>query len=222
MLEPGTTTELAWRVPDTGGNPIAEIGLEATARAAGPVSVGSTVSPGPAQPRPPSPAGRGGGRCGGGPGSTALTSGRRAGPRRTGSSRTRAAPSSRRARPTGSTTGPRRPSPSRSRAREGSPSASAASAAGTACSSAPTARRRWSRPRTVAGAGRGAFALEFDRPYALSLEAVGRPPARVRSTGGRCSTWPTRDARCRAGGVGLVVADGCLVSEAVSVRPVAS
>ncbi|HYO29723.1 MAG TPA: ADP-ribosylglycohydrolase family protein, partial [Thermomicrobiales bacterium] len=38
-LAPGGETDLTWRVPDTGGHPVAEIGLEATAGAAGPVAV---------------------------------------------------------------------------------------------------------------------------------------------------------------------------------------
>jgi len=64
------------------------------------------------------------------------------------------------------------------------------------------------------------FPLVFDRPCDLSLEVAGD---RLRgSIDGRPMFDVTDSASpLPGGGVGLVVADGCLISESVSVRPVA-
>ena len=62
------------------------------------------------------------------------------------------------------------------------------------------------------------FRLEFDRPYPLALEVVGN---RLRgSIDGQDVLEAADEAPLAGGGVGLVVADGCLIAEAVGVRPV--
>jgi hypothetical protein len=58
--------------------------------------------------------------------------------------------------------------------------------------------------------------LEFDRPYALSLRAVGD---RLTGTVDGVVRLDATDAALPGGGIGLVVTEGCLMTDAVSVQP---
>ena len=221
MLEPGTTTELAWRVPDTGGNPIAEIGLEATAGAAGTVSIllDRLAWTGAAEATFACPAGEGAmWRLAWVDGVDLWQA--------------------------------RWPQAYRIVQNEGCALISQGTAdwvdyRAEATVSVPLAseggiavrvggQRRWyglllgadgiarlvkaaDGRRTLAEA---AFPLGFDRPYDLTLEVVGN---RLRGAidGRQFFDEVDPDGPLPGGGVGLVVADGCLISEAVTVGPVA-
>nr|MBA3414789.1 ADP-ribosylglycohydrolase family protein [Chloroflexia bacterium] len=220
-LAPGAATELAWRVPDTAGNPIAEIGLEATAGAAGPVSVllDRLAWSGAAEATFARPAGGG-------------AMWRRAWVDGVDLWQARWPQTYRIVQNEGCALISQGTADWVDYRAEATVSVPLASEAGIAVRVG--GQRRWyglllgadGTARLVKTSdGRrvlaeAPFPLTFDRPYALALEVAGD---RLRGAidGKRLFNVADIESPLPGGGVGLVVADGCLISEAVSVRQVA-